>query len=55
MRKKVIILFAALLASAVAFAKPAAKKDKKAKQAEPEVVLTTKTDTASYAMGVAIG
>lgn len=55
MRNRTIILFAALLASAVAFAKPAAKKDKKAKQAEPEVVLTTKTDTASYAMGVAIG
>lgn len=55
MKSKTIILFAALLASAVAFAKPAAKKDKKAKQTEPEVVLASKIDTASYAMGVAIG
>ena len=55
MKNRTIILFAALLASAVAFAKPAVKKDKKTKQAEPEVVLTTKIDTASYAMGVAIG
>ena len=55
MKNKLIVITAALLASAVAFAKPAAKKDKKAKQAEPEVVLATKVDTASYAMGVAIG
>lgn len=54
MNKKILVLLLSLslLAVSGAYAKPAKKKNKKA---EPEVVLVTQTDTASYALGVAIG
>ncbi len=46
MNNKLLISLIALLCAVSAFAK---------KPAEPQLVLATKTDTASYAMGVAIG
>ncbi len=54
MNKKILVLLLSLSLFAVsgAYAKSAKKKNKKA---EPEVELVTQTDTASYALGVAIG